>query len=171
MGEGLQVPIARCSGCGFDAERWSDEGAIDAIAVLPPRWAQVLAGLTDEQLARRPIADMWSVAEYADHVREVLFGMRFLLDSAQSEPGIDLGEAPEPRFDPVPRRIDIDAVLAELNREAGALSDRLRGLAKDHWSRWAILGGEPFDGHWVARHAVHDATHHLGDVERLRNLL
>jgi hypothetical protein len=70
MGQGLQVPIERCSGCGFDAETWSDEGAIDAIAALPPRWAQALAGLTDEQLGRRPIADMWSVAEYADHVRD-----------------------------------------------------------------------------------------------------
>ena len=25
---------------------------------------------------------MWSIAEYADHVREVLFGMRFVLDTA-----------------------------------------------------------------------------------------
>jgi DinB family protein len=143
MNEGLELPIERCPACGFDAETWSDEAAIEAIAVLPARRAQALAGLTDGQLGRRPIADMWSVAEYTDHVREVLFGMRFLLDSAQREPGIDLGEAPEPLFDPAPHRIDIDAVLTELNREAGALSDRLRGLAKDHWRR-RLIG--PKDG-------------------------
>jgi len=30
---------------------------------------------------------MWSIAEYADHVRRVLFGMRFLLDTAVTQPG------------------------------------------------------------------------------------
>jgi len=25
--------------------------------------------------------------------------------------------------------------------------------------------------HWIARHAVHDATHHLMDIARLRGLL
>jgi hypothetical protein len=27
------------------------------------------------------------------------------------------------------------------------------------------------DLHWIARHAVHDATHHLADVELLRYAL
>jgi hypothetical protein len=46
---------------------------------------------------------MWSIAEYVDHVREVLFGMRFLLDTAVHDPGTDLAEPPEPSFEPEQR--------------------------------------------------------------------
>jgi hypothetical protein len=31
-----------------------------------------------------------------------------------------------------------------------------------------IVADEAVDLHWIARHAVHDATHHLQDVTRLR---
>jgi|SRR5947209_503862 len=168
---GAPVAFERCSECGFDGEAWSDQAAIEAIAALPERWEQAVQGLVTSDLERRPVNDMWSVAEYADHVREVLFGMRLVLESALKEPGIDFGQPPEPRFDPRPRRIDIDTALTGIGTEATALSDRLRRLSNSEWNITAILGGDAIDLRWVARHAVHDATHHLGDVERLRSLL
>ncbi|HYZ99193.1 MAG TPA: maleylpyruvate isomerase N-terminal domain-containing protein, partial [Acidimicrobiales bacterium] len=103
-----------------------------------------------------------------DHVREVLFGMRFALDSAIGQPGIDLGEPPEPRFHSEPRRIDAVAASDGLDREARALVDRLSELSPEAWTAWATVGGQRVDAHWVVRHALHDATHHLLDVERLR---
>jgi hypothetical protein len=110
---------------------------------------------------------MWSIAEYADHVREVLFGMRFLLDSAVTTPGADL-ESPSSPFDPEPRPIDITMALAGIEREATALGERLTQLSPDQWNVAVKLDGDDVNPHWIARHVVHDATHHLGDVAHLR---
>src|SRR5690349_3107825 len=114
---------------------------------------------------------MWSIAEYVDHVREVLFGMRFVLDTALAEPGTDLGEPPEPRFDPEPRIIDAADALSGIDRAANALRQRLGELPDSSWDSTAIVGGDEIDAHWIARHAVHDASHHLLDVDRLRKAL
>jgi hypothetical protein len=111
---------------------------------------------------------MWSIAEYVDHVREVLFGMRFLLDTALQGSGADLGEAPDPVFEAEPRVIDIEAALSGLEREAGQLNDTLAATPAGVWASHVIMGGEELDLHWIARHAVHDPSHHLRDVARLR---
>ena len=161
----------RCDECGFDGDAWTDAEALAAVAELPTRWRDAIEGLDDDELLRRPIPAMWSIAEYVDHVREVLFGMRFALDSAIGQPGIDLGEPPEPRFHSEPRRIDAVAASDGLDREARALVDRLSELSPEAWTAWATVGGQRVDAHWVVRHALHDATHHLLDVERLRATL
>lgn len=92
-----------CQECGFDGDAWTDPQAVEAIADLPKQWRDAVEGLTLEELQHCPIPDTWSVGEYADHVREVRFAMRFLLDIARDAPGTDLGSAPEPAFDPEPR--------------------------------------------------------------------
>ena len=94
-------------------------------------------GLPPEELQRRPISDMWSIAEYTDHVREVMFGMRFVLDSAIDDPGIALGTAPEPEFTAAPRHIDSQLALAGLSREAFALQNRLPRAAKGFVGRYS----------------------------------
>lgn len=86
---------------------------------------------------RRPITETWSIAEYTDHVREVLFGMRFVLDSAITQPGIELGEIPEQDFSLEPRSVDITMALAGIDREAQALRDRLTALSESSWSATA----------------------------------
>ena len=53
----------RCDECGFDGERWTDEGAVDAIGRLPARWEAAVAGLDDAGVLRRPIPGMWSIGE------------------------------------------------------------------------------------------------------------
>jgi hypothetical protein len=106
------MTVERCDDCGYDADDWSDSSAITAIEGLPACWHEALAGLTPGDLHRRPIPSMWSIAEYADHVREVLFGMRFLLDTTLTTPGADLGMSPSSPFDPEPRRIEIKVALA-----------------------------------------------------------
>jgi hypothetical protein len=114
---------------------------------------------------------MWSIAEYTDHVREVLFGMRFLLDAAVSQPGTDLGLYPDSRFDPEPRRIEVEGALAGIAREATGLKESLSELPDGAWASTVVLDGTEADPHWIVRHAVHDASHHLLDIERLRQAL
>lgn len=104
-------------------------------------------------------------------MREVLFGMRFVLDSATNESGIDLGDAPSGEFTPEPRPVDVTLALEGIDREARALVDRLTAMQSQSWNATATIGGIAVDAHWIARHAVHDATHHLGDVADLRAAL
>lgn len=165
------VTIERCDECGFLGSEHSDAGAIEVAEGLPTRWAHAIAGLTAEETQRRPIDGMWSIAEYTDHVRETAFAMRFVVESLLSTPGIDLGHPPEPRFDPQPRRIDIDHALSGFTAEISQLCTQLRGLAQDLWDATCTIGDEEIDVHWIARHIVHDVTHHLGDVDRLREAL
>jgi hypothetical protein len=114
---------------------------------------------------------MWSIGEYVDHVREVLFGMRFLLDIVLAQPGADLGEPPESEFQPDARIVDIDVALGGVEDEATDLRSRLLGLTAESWTLEVTLDGEAVNAHWCVRHAVHDATHHLLDIERLRSHL
>jgi hypothetical protein len=161
-------PVEVCGDCGFDGGAWTDADAVSAISELPGRWSDAVAGLTGADLQKRPIPTMWSIAEYVDHVREVFFGMRFLLDTAVNDPGSHLGEPPEPTFEPEPRAIDINIALAGLSDEAEQLGDALTNTPPPTWTSTVIVSGDVLDLHWVARHAVHDSTHHLRDVSRLR---
>lgn len=162
------MTVEVCAECGFDGNAWGDHDAVSAIAGLPAAWSDAVDGLSPDDVQRRPLPGMWSIAEYVDHVREVLFGMRFLLDTALSDPGTDLGAAPESRFDPEPRVIDIDQALAGLSLEAKLLNDALTAVPPSAWSTTVVVDGDHLDVQWIARHAVHDPTHHLRDVARLR---
>lgn len=164
----VAVRIERCDECGFDGDAWDDVDAIDAICELPAQWREAIGGISHVDCIQRPIADTWSIAEYTDHVREVLFGMRFLLDSATSDPGLDLGASPEPSFDPTPRDVDVSRALHGIEQEADALARRLVELGPESWSNVVILDGDAVDARWICRHAIHDATHHLMDIDRLR---
>lgn len=166
-----QSPPEVCTECGFDGDDWTDDDAVAAINELRARWPKAIDGVTATDLRRRPIPSMWSIAEYTDHVREVLFGMRFLVDTALSAPGTDLGDPPAPRFDPEPRDVDIDGALTGLSAEAEQLGDALSAARPSDWQSTVIVGDQSHDLHWIARHAVHDATHHLRDVERLHAAL
>jgi hypothetical protein len=165
------MPTERCEECGFDSDRWTDEGVIDALGQLGADWWSATDGLDPDDVDLRPIVGMWSIGEYTDHVREVLFAMRFVLDSAVAQPGIDLGEPPEPAFEPTPRHVSLAEALKGLAREAAALRDRLAELAPPGWTSTATIGGNEVDASWIGRHAIHDASHHLMDIDGLRRAL
>jgi hypothetical protein len=167
----LAVPIEHCGECGFDGAVWSDADALEMAERLPERWADAIAGIPAHQLQQRPIDDMWSIAEYTDHVREIAFGMRFVLDAVLSAPGSDLGDPPEPHFEPKPRVIDTPHALSGFVTEIALLCERLRSTPNDRWLDTVTIRGEKVDVHWIARHIVHDVTHHLGDVDRLRQAI
>ncbi len=160
----------RCSECGFEGAIWTDESARAELVRLPDRWAAAIDGLSAGDLVRRPRPDRWSIAEYTDHVRESLFGMRFLLDIAVADAGTNLGEPPTPRFDPKPRLVDTDAALAASGTEIELLVTRLDELDDELWTCAVTNEGDEVDAHWILRHALHDVIHHLADVAALRAL-
>jgi hypothetical protein len=69
------MPVERCSECGLDGDDWTDAAVLDAVGELPERFRTATAGLGQHDAVRRPLPATWSIVEYVDHVREVLFGM------------------------------------------------------------------------------------------------
>lgn len=157
-----------CDECGFDSEQWSDDDALAAVAALPDRWREAVGGLDTTSINQRPIPTMWSIGEYSDHVRETIFGMRFILDIATTTPGTVLGPPPEPAFEPEPRLFDVDVAISAFAAEIAQLLDRLEQLSPDEWDMTVTIDDDTVNAHWIVRHALHDVAHHLGDIDRLR---
>ncbi len=94
--------------------------------------------------------------------------MRFLLDITVTQSGTDLGDSPTSPFEPEPRQIDIDAALVGIEQEVTSLLRTFSELSPNDWHSSVTLDGVHVDPHWIVRHAVHDSTHQLLDMERLR---
>jgi hypothetical protein len=112
---------------------------------------------------------VWSPLEYAAHTRDVIamngWGMDKILDGdAPDVPAMTPDEdAPDHGYN----ALDPQTVVGELEANARRMADRAeRVVGSEPWSRTAKIGENTVDAGRVLRHAVHDATHHLRDVER-----
>lgn len=159
----------RCAECGFDATRLTVGDAITTLRTLGPRWRRLFKDVPHEVLRKRPDQKVWSPLEYAAHTRDVIamngWGMAKTLDGEGPDvPGVAPDEdAPDHGHN----ALDPGAVLDELEANARRMADKAEGVVgAEPWSRTAKIGGKPVDAGWALRHAVHDATHHLRDVER-----
>jgi GNAT superfamily N-acetyltransferase len=112
----------------------------------------------------------WSPLEYACHLRDVLLMQRDRVYVALVEH--------EPSFKPMYRdqRVAFDRydqqdpadVAAELVMAARLFANALSGLSDEQWSRPLVYGfPEPsvHDVEWVAHHTLHEAVHHLADID------
>lgn len=162
-------PIELCSDCGFDGRRLPSTLAIDALRGLGATWGELLD--RDEDLVRaRPGPSTWCAVEYATHLRDIVAGnhlvAQFFLDEVDptlrlppSDDSADLG--PD-----TCRDVDIDVVLGELASVAGAFADFVDGLSGDELARPGTVFEVRGDILGAARHALHDSTHHVLDVNR-----
>lgn len=167
----MTSPIERCDACGFDATEWDvrdTRNTLKNLATLPQIW---IGHLDDEVANTRTAPDRWSIAEYVDHLREVAFGMRMVVEVALDEPGKDLGPQLEPPDPGEPRDLDLDAALRGLAAEASALHGVLLAAGDDAWEQAVTIGERPHSIGWAARHAVHDLMHHLRDMAAIRDQL
>ena len=159
----------RCEECHFDGSRWTDQDVLTTLAVLRELWDGHLDGAPEQVLHTRPDATTWSIAEYTRHLGDTLWAMRFLADLAQESPGRDLGPVESPAFDPEPADVDLAAARERLRDEANSLARSLAEVPSDSWPRFTVgFSGDVVDLGWIGRHALHDATHHLHDVSRIR---
>jgi hypothetical protein len=164
------VEPERCAECGFDGTRLSAGDAIAALRTLGPRWRQAFKDRPDEILRSRPAPNVWSPLEYAAHTRDVLMlnglGMHEILRG--HSPELPPVEPDEEAADHGYNELDPNRVLDELDANARRIADRAsRVVGAEPWTRSARIGGRDVDAGWVLRHALHDATHHLRDVERI----
>lgn len=159
----------RCAECGFDATLLTTADAITALRSLGRRWREAFEDREPEILRRRPDPDTWSPLEYAAHTRDVLgvfgAGLNQILDDTR--PVFPAVDPDPPGTDHGYNELDPGRVLDSLERRANAMAQRASKALPEHFHRTATLGGETTDAGWVLKHVVHDATHHLKDVQRI----
>jgi MOSC domain-containing protein YiiM len=159
----------RCDECRFDGSRWTDQDVLTTLGIMRPLWDGYLEAADDRVLHTRPRPEQWSIAEYADHLADTLWAMRFLVGAARELPGQDLGRVPDAPFAPEPAAVDLVAARARMADESSRLAAELAEVAAEDWPSATVrFDDEVVDLGWIGRHALHDATHHLHDVGRIR---
>ncbi len=157
-----------CDQCGFDSDEWNDQDTVQTLGCAHRLVASWTEQLDDRLYNKRPSSQVWSVGEYVNHVREVMFGLRALTEVALEGLGTDLGAPIEPG--PPGARVDHDPEesASALATEALTFARRLGELDDQAWGEWAIIGDNRRDVRWASRHAVHDLWHHLIDIADVR---
>ena len=127
-------------------------------------WA---AALTAPRVTERPRPDVWSVTEYACHVRDVhlLFAERVALMLAEDDPEFANWDqdvtAVESRYD----LADPAEVGPQLVAAAEAVAAAYDAVSDDDWSRpGRRSNGDAFTVESIGRYHLHDVVHHLWDV-------
>jgi S-DNA-T family DNA segregation ATPase FtsK/SpoIIIE len=121
------------------------------------------------RLRARPDLSTWSALEYACHVRDCLALYELRIQKALSEERPDL---PQMRRDEivVERRYnetDPVVVAEEMAENRSRLAALLDQVGDTDWQSVAIREGEELSVAWMAINTLHEAQHHLMDVDRV----
>lgn len=159
-----------CPDCGFVWDGISLAEAIGGINDSVTSFIGVIEQAGEMALVR-PSEDLWSIVEYAAHLRDVLLSMR--------ERTILASVVDMPTGTPIYRdeRVNlgfysldsIEDVADELACAAGLLSKTLAALPENFEQRSLIYStASPMHVtiEWMAGQAFHEASHHLGDVQK-----
>jgi rubrerythrin len=158
-------------------ERLGRRSPAEIVSILtesPPRLADLLGGVPEQQLARRPSADEWCVKEIAGHLTDVteVFCWRVrTIQAAAAAPPINGSVAPwrllEPKGYPeVPSQTIVEGFQGA-TREALAV---IQGIKGEDWGRFGLVSGRATTvldlGTWLANHNIA----HLAQIEALREI-
>lgn len=153
-----------CPQCGFVAADVSVDRLGAAIRDNAAGWERVLA---DPDVRERPSDDVWSVLEYACHVRDVhrIFDERVQLMLNEDEPCFASWDQDETAIAEKYAEQDPAIVGAELLAAATQVADVYDGVRPDSWTRQGFRSnGSEFTLESIGRYHVHDIVHHLHDV-------
>jgi hypothetical protein len=158
----------RCLECGFDGAGYDDASLLDALRALGPRWRALLAA-SGAELRARPEPSVWSAIEYAAHTRDIVALHVYGVEQALTvdEPALpaiegDLVDSAAATYGTA----DPDDVGAELSTQASLLAQVADDGGSAAWSRGITIGDSRIDVRGLLEHALHDALHHVRDVER-----
>jgi hypothetical protein len=159
-----------CGQCGFEYDAQDLAATPDLAEQLAGRYCSRLvdeAGTNIDSWRRRPDPDTWSALEYACHVRDCFALYDWRIRKALDE---ERAVLPAMRRDEVVtekayNEQDPLSVAAETERNAGSLSTLLAGVAGERWERVGIREGEELSVAWMARNVIHEAAHHLVDID------
>lgn len=163
-----------CS-CGFDDGSVSldavEARTLAAIAAI----AEVMAS-NEASAAARPSAERWSIVEYAAHVRDVLLTVRdrLVIGLVEDDPGFKPLYRDE-RVELGLYRADPAAAVGQELASAAAMFVRLFSAIEPNSLSRTVQYGHPGPVTrtlgWMGTQAVHEAEHHLTDMEENLRLL
>jgi hypothetical protein len=153
-----------CPDCGFDAGRLDVASLPQLLRDHALAWADLLAG---PAVTERPEPEVWSVLEYACHVRDVhrLFDERVALMLHEVDPEFanwdqDETAVAEDYYHQEPARVAVELVEA-----AGTVAGRYAAVSGEQWQRRGRRGnGSEFTVESISRYHAHDVVHHAHDV-------
>ncbi|MGH3966625.1 MAG: DinB family protein [Mycobacterium sp.] len=159
-----------CDACALVYAEITIDDAVSAIGALPAVVRQAVGAITPEVHRRRPGPQVWSVAEYVCHLRDVYMTFTIRLHRTRTEDRPAL----EPMLNDLRARrfhyndCDLAATLDELAAAASGFCDEVARAAAQDWDRVATrLPGEQRTARWLVRQAMHEGVHHLGDIRRI----
>lgn len=163
-----------CAKCGFVFQELPRSRLAAELRSHADRYAGPLREAEQAGLARtRPEPATWSALEYTCHVRDVYRAQRERLALALAQDRPDFPASKVPRDDRVLRgrynEAEVGAVLAELAGAGATMAAALEALKPDQWERTGVYhrpDPEERTMDWLARKTLHEAVHHLMDVER-----
>jgi hypothetical protein len=167
-----------CDECGFDYDGFPDDATVvDGLGALGRRYTMPMTrGLPGEDLdalvRAHPTDGVWSALEYACHVRDVLATQRARVAQTVAEDS--------PTYTPMGREErlvsdryneqDRAVVAGEIAANATAMADAFASLTDDQWERAGVYNyptPTERDLRWLARHTLHEGSHHLLDIGRV----
>ena len=157
-----------CDACGFDGATYEDATLLASLRSLGSEW-RVLLESAGPELRLRPAPEVWSAIEYAEHTRDIValhvYGVTEALTGNEPvlppvEPG--LADAAATAYGDA----DAGVVADEIEEQASLLATLSDDAGPAAWSQGITLGEERADVRRLLEHALHDALHHLDDVER-----
>lgn len=153
-----------CPECGFAAADVDVATVGAAVRETLPRWRAALAR-TDA--TARPAPGVWSVLEYAAHVRDVfrVFDERLARMLAEDDPLFESWDQDAAAVAAGYADQDPRVVAQELAAAGEAVADRFDGVSPDQHERPGRRGdGSAFTVRTLGGYFLHDVVHHLHDV-------
>ena len=162
-----------CADCALVYSEISIEDAVSVIVGVPSAVREALSAIPTGARRVRPGQQVWSVAEYLCHLRDVYVTFTIRLHRVRTEHRPAL----EPMFNDLRARrfryndCDFEATLDELAVAAAGFCEQVARIKAGDWDRIATrLPGEDRTARWLVRQAMHEGVHHLGDIRRIGGL-
>lgn len=153
-----------CPECGFVAGDVTADRLPEIVRDNATYWEIYLAA---DNARVRPRPGVWSVLEYAAHVRDVhrLFSERVALMLGEDEPRFPNWDQDATARESNYAGQDPDVVADELMDAADLAAATYEKVPPDAWGRRGIRSnGDVFSVESLGRYHLHDVVHHLWDV-------
>jgi len=166
-----------CDECGFDANDWTRDRITKELGTAADAWREVFGRHEADTLHARPRPEVWSAVEYAVHTARVVEFWGDACRTVTSGGVVDIDMASYPDADVFPyNEVAPDEALADLATHFASLHGLTETASTEEWAAPLRISHPEIeqafhamgiaDAGTGALHAVHDALHHLGDVER-----
>lgn len=159
-----------CERCGLAYSSLDVDTALGLVAESTATLAGLLPSVREPVLRERSAPGVWSVVEYACHVRDVLltYAVRVHRGVFQERPMVEpmYGDWRAERFGYA--AMPLDVLLVELGAAATGFAAEVGTVPDGSWERTVVRRPtEVRTVRWLVRQAAHECVHHLADVTAL----